>query len=165
MLIHVLRVRFSDVSGISTTRHLVGVISAMVEKELGQRNFGFDSLKSRLKLDMEEKGLLPGIVSRRSPAAHGGASAMGSAGAAGNIYRQRTPPPQRRPWSPLCYTADIYNPLPVVEARAIIPFSSMWRFSLYYRLMWKWKNQRRQRTRPSRLRFIISSGGAHSFWL
>jgi hypothetical protein len=26
----------------------------MVEKELGERNFGFDSLKSRLKRDIEE---------------------------------------------------------------------------------------------------------------
>ena len=43
-------------------------------------------------------------------------------------------------------------------------FSSMLRFSVYFRLMWKWKNQRRRRTRPSHLRFIISSGGAHSFW-
>ena len=38
-------VGFSDVSGISTTRLVVGVIAAMVEKELGERNFGFDSLK------------------------------------------------------------------------------------------------------------------------
>ena len=51
-----------------------GVILAMVEKELGERNFGFDSLKSRLKRDMEEKGiaardcLLPGHR-RRSTAA------------------------------------------------------------------------------------------------
>ena len=43
---------------------VVGVISAMVEKELGERNFGFDSLKY-MKCDMEEKQ----IVSRRSPAA------------------------------------------------------------------------------------------------
>ena len=28
------------------------------EKELGERNFGFDSLKSRLKRDMEEKGIV-----------------------------------------------------------------------------------------------------------
>ena len=40
-----------------------GGISAMGEKELGERNFGFDSLKSRLNSDMEEKGMLPGIVS------------------------------------------------------------------------------------------------------
>ena len=33
------------VSGISTTRLVVGVISAMVEKELGERNFGFDWLR------------------------------------------------------------------------------------------------------------------------
>ena len=48
--------RFSDVSGISTTRLVVGVISAMVEKELGERNFGFDSLKY-MNCDMEEKGI------------------------------------------------------------------------------------------------------------
>ena len=29
----------------------------MVKKELGERNFGFDSLKSRLKRDMEEKAM------------------------------------------------------------------------------------------------------------
>ena len=40
---------------------VVEVISAMVEKELEQRNFGFDSLKSRLNRDMEEEG----IVARR----------------------------------------------------------------------------------------------------
>ena len=72
-LTRLLRIVFSDVSGISTS------VSAMVEKELGERNFGFDSLKSRLKQDMEEKGLLPGIVSRRRPAVRGGASATGSA--------------------------------------------------------------------------------------
>ena len=42
----------------------------MVEKELGERNFGFDSLKSRLNHDMQEKGILPGIVSDCS--LHGG---------------------------------------------------------------------------------------------
>ncbi|CAL8284456.1 unnamed protein product [Boreogadus saida] len=51
-------VGFSDVPGISTTRLLVGVISAMVLKELGERNFGFDSLKSRMNRDMEEKGIV-----------------------------------------------------------------------------------------------------------
>ena len=30
----------------------------MVEKELGERNFGFDSLKSRLNLYMEKKGIV-----------------------------------------------------------------------------------------------------------
>ena len=37
--------RFFDDSGISPTRLVVGVISAIVEKELGERNFGFDSLR------------------------------------------------------------------------------------------------------------------------
>ena len=45
------------VSGISTTRLVVGVKSAMVEKELGERNFGFDSLKN-MNHDMEEKGIV-----------------------------------------------------------------------------------------------------------
>ena len=46
-----------SVSGISTKRLVVGVISAMVEKELGERNFGFDSLKY-MNHDMEEKGIV-----------------------------------------------------------------------------------------------------------
>ena len=51
-------VGFSDVSGTSTTRFVVGDISAMDEKELGERNFGFDSLKPRLNRDTEEKGIV-----------------------------------------------------------------------------------------------------------
>ena len=42
------------VSGISTTILVAGVISAMVEKELGERNFGLDSLKY-MNHDMDEK--------------------------------------------------------------------------------------------------------------
>ena len=49
--------RFPDVSGISTTRLKVGVISDMVEKELGERTFGFDSLKY-MNRDMENKGIV-----------------------------------------------------------------------------------------------------------
>ena len=45
-------------SGTSTMRFIVGVILAMVKKELGERNFGFDSLKSRWNCDMEEKGIV-----------------------------------------------------------------------------------------------------------
>uniref|UniRef100_A0A8C5CVD5 Anoctamin n=1 Tax=Gadus morhua TaxID=8049 RepID=A0A8C5CVD5_GADMO len=51
-------VGFSEVSGTSKTRLVVGVVSAMVEKELGERNFGFDTLKSRLNCNMEEKGII-----------------------------------------------------------------------------------------------------------
>ena len=36
---------------------VVGVISAMVEKELMERDFGFDSLKY-MNHDMEEKGIV-----------------------------------------------------------------------------------------------------------
>ncbi|CAL8363537.1 unnamed protein product [Boreogadus saida] len=46
----------------------------MVEKELGERNFGFDSLKSRMNCNMEEKWIvvvcgLPAekLLRRRSP--------------------------------------------------------------------------------------------------
>ncbi|CAL8378704.1 unnamed protein product [Boreogadus saida] len=53
---------------ISTTRLVVGVISAMVEKESGERNFGFDFLKN-MNHDMEEKGIVARDVSRLSPAA------------------------------------------------------------------------------------------------
>ena len=35
----------------------MGVISDMFEKELGERNFGFDSLKY-MNHDMEEKGIV-----------------------------------------------------------------------------------------------------------
>ena len=48
---------FSDVSGSSTTTLVVGVNSAMVEKELGERNSGFDSLKD-MNRDVEEKGIV-----------------------------------------------------------------------------------------------------------
>jgi hypothetical protein len=81
-------------------RLVVGVISALVEKELGERNFGFDSLKC-MNRDVEEKGIV-------SPGA----------------------------------------PLP---RRHRLGSGS----SVYIRLMWKWKNQRRRRTndkRHSRLR-------------
>ena len=37
----------------------MGVIAAMVENELGKRNFGFDSLKN-MNHDMEEKGIVGG---------------------------------------------------------------------------------------------------------
>ena len=52
------RIGFSDSLLLPQKRLVVGVISAMVEKELGERNFGFDSLKSRLKRYMEEKGIV-----------------------------------------------------------------------------------------------------------
>ena len=102
MLIRVLSVRFFDVSGIS-----VGVISPMVEEELGKRNFGFDFLKSRLNSDMEEKGIVTRDCFPPDPRcllpATASASATGSAAAAGYIYRQ-APPPQGS-------TSDIYNPI------------------------------------------------------
>ena len=47
------------VSGISTMRLVVGVISAMVEKELGERNFGFDSLKYMNHEAPPSRGTLP----------------------------------------------------------------------------------------------------------
>jgi hypothetical protein len=47
----------------------VGVISAIVEKEWGERNVGFDSLKSTLNRNMDEKGIVARIVSRRGSSA------------------------------------------------------------------------------------------------
>ena len=55
VLIRVLRVGY--VSGISTTR-LVGISRPWLRRNWGERNFGFDALKSRLNHDME-KGLSP----------------------------------------------------------------------------------------------------------
>ncbi|CAL8403892.1 unnamed protein product [Boreogadus saida] len=55
--------------GTSTTRLVVGVISAIVEKEWGERNVGFDSLKSTLNRNMDEKGIVARIVSRRGSSA------------------------------------------------------------------------------------------------
>ena len=87
----------------------------MVEKELGGRNFGFDSLKSRLNHDMKEKGIvaqdfLPLPVARTTDASphrrrlprhedaegplrrrRGGARHMEEADR--GLYRQRAPPP------------------------------------------------------------------------
>ena len=67
---------FSEVSGTSTTRLVVGVISAMVEKELGESNFGFDSLKY-MNRDMEEERIVArdclsasAITTRPSPPDH-----------------------------------------------------------------------------------------------
>ncbi|CAL8404063.1 unnamed protein product [Boreogadus saida] len=73
-----------------------GVISDMVEKEFGERNFGFDSLKY-MNCDM-----LPAAGCREAPTPPG----SGQLAACGSVY---------------------------------------------FRLMWKWKNQRRRRTRQSRL--------------
>ncbi|CAL8274480.1 unnamed protein product [Boreogadus saida] len=72
--------------------------SAMVEKELGERNFGFDYLKY-MNYDM------PPVAARH--------------------HRRKAPPPGKGQ--------------PAACG------------SVYFRLMWKWKNQRRRRTRRSRL--------------
>ncbi|CAL8274675.1 unnamed protein product [Boreogadus saida] len=80
----------------------------MVEKELGERNFGLHSLKYMNRV-MEEKGLLPAIVPRRSPATHfrdGGASAAG-------LRRETIADGGQKSLSPPC------------------------RCSVYFRLMWK----------------------------
>ncbi|CAL8341163.1 unnamed protein product [Boreogadus saida] len=85
---------------------------AMVEKKLRERNFRFYSLKY-MNHDMEEKGVVPTIVSRRSPAAR---------------FRE-TPPPRR------CALPASETVLPRQrgsggrQLRATIP-SSMSRFSL-----------------------------------
>ena len=90
---------------------VVGVISAMVEKELGEGNFGFDSLKymnrymaekgivARDCLPLEPRSLLPVARCRG-----GGPSAAGSEAPEGDNHGQ--------------------------QPRSTIPFSSMSRFSL-----------------------------------
>jgi hypothetical protein len=51
-------VGFSECLVLPLQRLVVGVILALVEKDMGERNFGFDSLKSRLKRYMEEEGIV-----------------------------------------------------------------------------------------------------------
>ena len=142
------------ISGVSTTRLVVGVISAMVKKELGERNFGLDSPKYMYH-DVEEKG----IVAREC-----------------QPLEPRCPLPRdhrlgaarcRRRW---CLNAarcrgggPSAERLQRETIAATIPFSSMSWFSLLP-IDVNVENQRCQSTRRSRLRFMISSGGAHSFW-
>ena len=102
--------RWTLVSGISTTRLVLGVISAMVEKELGKGTLALTRWSTWTE------------TCRRLPR--------------GTIARQRAAGSKQQ------------------AARS----------SVYFRLMWKWKNQRRRRTWRSRLRFLISSGSAHSFF-
>ena len=59
----------------------------MVGKEFGERNFGFDSLKYRLKRDMEEKGIVACADSRRSCSAAAGGAAYDRE--VGTMERQR----------------------------------------------------------------------------
>ena len=58
-----LAVRHLQTAGTSTTRLEVGVFSAMVEKELGERNFGLTPWSPDWTATWSGKGLLPGIVS------------------------------------------------------------------------------------------------------
>ena len=120
----------------------------MVEKELGQRN-----------RDMEENGLLPGIVSRRSPLpAARPRRCLGNGPGSGQrvIYigardmeEATEAPPPRSSTVDKYVTLPLPSPLPRYgsgqwvagsgqwgETRATIHFSSMSRFSLYFRLMW-----------------------------
>ena len=148
------------VSGISTTRLVVGVTSAMVEKELGERNFGFGSQKY-MNHDMEEKRIvarecLPLEPCFPLPASEG-------------------PPPRRSPLQEGVVPKRC--PLPAARCRGGGPSATRLRWetiaatilsppcrgSVYFRLIWMWKNQRRRRTQRGCLRFIISSGGSHSF--
>ena len=81
------------------TRLVVGVISAMVEKELGERNFGFDSLKY-MNLDMEENGIVasdclppePRCQGTTARCSGGGASAVGTGALAGDNRGQQSLP-------------------------------------------------------------------------
>ena len=82
----------------------------------------------------------------------------------GVVVPKRCPLPRR--WSlgsggPLA--ARLWRETNGQQSRATIP-SPPCRGSGYFRLMWTWMNQRRWSTRCSRLRFMISSGGAPSFW-
>ena len=88
----------------------------MFEKELGERNFGFDSLKY-MNCDMEEKGIVVrGPLLRATTAAKHHCPAAGS--------RQQS----------------AGSPQPAARSG-----QQAARGSVYFRLIWKWKNQRRRR--------------------
>ena len=70
----------------------MGVISAMVEKELGERNFGFDSLKY-MNHDMEEKGIVGRICLPLEPCFP--LPRDHRLGAAGGAVPKRLPLPRR----------------------------------------------------------------------
>ena len=70
-----------------------GSYHAHGEKELRERNFGFDSLKSRLKRDMEEKA----IFSVDSCQFTSGPYNFSDAPLFRPIGRMRTPPPAEQP--------------------------------------------------------------------
>ena len=100
---------------------VVGVISAMFEKELGKRNFGFDSLKY-MNHNMEEKWIvasecLPLEPRLPLPRDH----RLGTAGC-------------RRPWS-------LGSEAPAGDDRVQQSLSPPCGGSVYFRLMWTWKNQ------------------------
>ena len=61
----------SDVSGIPKMRLVVGVMSAMVEKEFGEMNFGFAALKY-MNREMKEKRIVTSdcLSEDKSPTAH-----------------------------------------------------------------------------------------------
>ena len=127
---------------------VVGVISDMVEKEFGERNFGFESLKN-MNNDMEVKGIVGSkCLPLELPAAEG-------------------PPPRRCPLQEVVVPKPF--PLPKRwslgsekrgssgnQSRATIPFSSMSWFSLL-QIDVDVEQPDTWRTRRSRLRFLISS--------
>ena len=141
---------------------VVGVTSDMVEKELGEINFGFDSLKY-MNHDMEEKEIvardcLPLEPRCQLPTAEGPPPR-------GTTAAVRWCPgvaccPLPRQW---CLSRGAPAGDHRSQHRRQHSLSPPCRGSVYFRLMRKWKNQRCRRTQHSGLRFIISSGGAHIF--
>ena len=114
----------------------------MVEKDLVERNSGFDS-QQYMSRDMEEKGIVARDCLPPEP---------------------RCPLPDAEATVPRQRAAGLRRETITVNNHGQKSLSPPCRSSVHVRLMWKWKNQRRLKTRRSRLRFIISSGGAHSFW-
>ena len=109
------------VSGISTTRLVVGVISAIVEKELEERNCGFDNMKN-MNHDMEGIEIVACDCLPMSPASRSPLPAPAAEGS-----------PPRRCLLPRRWTLGSEAPAGNnrgQQSRATIPFSSMSWFSL-----------------------------------
>ncbi|CAL8334796.1 unnamed protein product [Boreogadus saida] len=124
----------------------------MVEKELGERNFGFDSLKY-MNCDM------PPVAARhhrpaagsRQQAARGSVDFRLVLGVISSMVEKELGE-RNFGFDWLKYMNCV---MPPVAARHHRPAAGSRlqaaRGSVDFRLMWKWKNQRRRRTRQSRL--------------
>ncbi|CAL8368955.1 unnamed protein product [Boreogadus saida] len=107
----------------------------MVEKELGERNFGFDSLKY-MNHDMEEKGIVAReclLLEPRFPLLRDHRLGAARCSLQEAVVPKRCLLPRR--WC-------LGSQAPAGDNRSQQSLSPPCRGSVYFRSMWTWKNQR-----------------------